>query len=46
MIRYSIVIGVADQRLTENLQMDEKLYLKKAITRARQAEVTDATNSG
>lgn len=38
LIRDLIVIGVLDQKLSESLQIDDKLDLKKAIMRARQAE--------
>ena len=38
MIRDRIVVGLRDASLSEKLQLDEKLTLEKAITRAREAE--------
>ena len=38
MIRDRIVVGLRDTALLENLQLDSKLTLKKAVTTARQAE--------
>ena len=38
MIRERIVLGLRDAALAEKLQLDKKLTLEKAITRAREAE--------
>ncbi|KAL9984704.1 hypothetical protein ACROYT_G007030 [Oculina patagonica] len=38
LIRDRIVVGIKDKKLSEQLQLDSKLTLEKAITKARQSE--------
>lgn len=39
MIRDRIVCGIRDKKVSENLQLDTKLTLEKAVTQSRQAEI-------
>jgi len=38
MIRDQIVVGITDPKLSEKLQLDDKLTLETAIERVRQSE--------
>ena len=38
LIRDRIVVGLKDKKLSEQLQLDSKLTLEKAITKSRQSE--------
>ena len=45
LIRDRIVVGLKDKKLSEQLQLDPKLTLEKATTKAKQSEtVKQATN--
>ena len=41
LIRDRIVVGIKDKKLSEQLQLDSKLTLEKAITKTRQSETAN-----
>ena len=45
LIRDRIVVGLRDKKLSEQLQMDPKLTLEKAVTCARQSEAVKQQQS-
>ena len=45
MIRYRIVVGLRDAKLSENLQLDPDLTLEKVVTKVRQALVRGSGGS-